>query len=65
MEDFTIYNTKKEIIDIINKCGLAPTVVLYLLRDISNELETIASNNIKQQLESQSEQPPAPIEEEE
>lgn len=56
MTDYTIYKTKEELINIINSCGLPPTILAYLLREFVGQLETIAADNIKKELERQKEE---------
>ena len=51
MTDYTIYKTKEDLINIINSCGLPPTILAYLLREFVGQLETIAADNIKKELE--------------
>ena len=53
MTDYTIYKTKEDLINIINSCGLPPTILAYLLREFVGQLETIAADNIKKELERQ------------
>ena len=55
MTDYTIYKTKEDLINIINSCGLPPTILAYLLREFVGQLETIAADNIKKELERQKE----------
>ena len=56
MTDYTIYKTKEDLINIINSCGLPPTILAYLLREFVGQLETIAADNIKKELERQKEE---------
>ena len=56
MSDYTIYKTKEDLINIINSCGLPPTILAYLLREFVGQLETIAADNIKKELERQKEE---------
>ena len=56
MTDYTIYKTKEDLINIINSCGLPPTILAYLLREFVGQLETIAADNIKKELEKQKEE---------
>lgn len=56
MTDYTIYKTKEDLINIINSCGLPPTILAYLLREFVGQLETIAADNIKKELEGNSPQ---------
>ena len=56
MTDYTIYKTKEDLINIINSCGLPPTILAYLLREFVGQLETIAEDNIKKELERQKEE---------
>ena len=51
MTDYTIYKTKEDLINIINSCGLPPTILAYLLREFVGQLEAIAADNIKKELE--------------
>lgn len=53
MTDYTIYKTKEDLINIINSCGLPPTILAYLLREFVGQLETIAADNIKKELDNQ------------
>ena len=56
MTDYTIYKTKEDLINIINSCGLPPTILAYLLREFVGQLEAIAADNIKKELEGNSPQ---------
>ena len=56
MTDYTIYKTKEDLINIINSSGLPPTILAYLLREFVGQLETIAADNIKKELERQKEE---------
>ena len=56
MTDYTIYKTREDLINIINSCGLPPTILAYLLREFVGQLETIAADNIKKELEGNSPQ---------
>ena len=56
MTDYTIYKTKEDLINIINSSGLSPTILAYLLREFVGQLETIAADNIKKELERQKEE---------
>ena len=56
MTDYTIYKTKEDLINIINSCGLPPTILVYLLREFVGQLEAIAADNIKKELEGNSPQ---------
>lgn len=56
MTDYTIYRTKEDLINIINSCGLPPTILAYLLREFVGQLEAIAADNIKKELEGNSPQ---------
>lgn len=56
MTDYTIYKTKEDLINIINSCGLPPTILAYLLGEFVGQLETIAADNIKKELERQKEE---------
>ena len=56
MTDYTIYKTREDLINIINSCGLPPTILAYLLREFVGQLETIAADNIKKELERQKEE---------
>ena len=56
MTDYTIYKTKEDLINIINSCGLPPTILAYLLKEFVGQLETIAADNIKKELERQKEE---------
>lgn len=56
MTDYTIYKTKEDLINIINSCGLPPTILAYLLREFVGQLEAIAADNIKKELENQKEE---------
>ena len=56
MTDYTIYKTKEDLFNIINSCGLSPTILAYLLREFVGQLETIAADNIKKELERQKEE---------
>ena len=51
MTDYTIYKTREDLINIINSCGLPPTILAYLLREFVGQLEAIAADNIKKELE--------------
>ena len=51
MTDYTIYKTKEDLINIINSCGLPPTILVYLLKEFVGQLEAIAADNIKKELE--------------
>lgn len=56
MTDYTIYKTREDLINIINSCGLPPTILAYLLREFVGQLEAIAADNIKKELEGNSPQ---------
>ena len=56
MTDYTIYKTKEDLINIINSCGLPPTILVYLLKEFVGQLEAIAADNIKKELEGNSPQ---------
>ena len=56
MTDYTIYKTKEDLINIINSSGLPPTILAYLLREFVGQLEAIAADNIKKELEGNSPQ---------
>ena len=56
MTDYTIYKTKEDLINIINSYGLPPTILAYLLREFVGQLETMAADNIKKELERQKEE---------
>ena len=56
MTDYTIYKTKEDLINIINSCGLPPTILAYLLKEFVGQLEAIAADNIKKELEGNSPQ---------
>lgn len=51
MTDYTIYKTREDLINIINSCGLPPTILVYLLKEFVGQLEAIAADNIKKELE--------------
>lgn len=54
MTDYTIYKTREDLINIINSCGLPPTILVYLLKEFIGQLEAIAADNIKKELEGNS-----------
>ena len=56
MTDYTIYKTREDLINIINSCGLSPTILVYLLKEFIGQLEAIAADNIKKELEGNSPQ---------
>lgn len=56
MTDYTIYKTREDLINIINSCGLPPTILVYLLKEFIGQLEAIAADNIKKELEGNSPQ---------
>ena len=56
MTDYTIYKTREDLINIINSCGLPPTILAYLLKELVGQLEAIAADNIKKELEGNSPQ---------
>ena len=56
MTDYTIYKTREDLINIINSCGLPPTILAYLLKEFVGQLEAIAADNIKKELEGNSPQ---------
>ena len=56
MTDYTIYKTREDLINIINSCGLPPTILAYILKEFVGQLETIAADNIKKELERQKEE---------
>ena len=56
MTDYTIYKTREDLINIINSCGLPPTILAYILREFVGQLETIDADNIKKELEGNSPQ---------
>ena len=56
MTDYTIYKTREDLINIINSCGLPPTILVYLLKEFVGQLEAIAADNITKELEGNSPQ---------
>ena len=56
MTDYTIYKTREDLINIINSFGLPPTILVYLLKEFVGQLEAIAADNIKKELEGNSPQ---------
>lgn len=64
MTDYTIYKTREDLINIINSCGLPPTILVYLLKEFVGQLEAIAADNIKKELEGNSPQSENDIKEE-
>ena len=56
MTDYTIYKTREDLINIINSCGLPPTILAYLLKEFVGQLEAIATDNSKKELEGNSPQ---------
>ena len=56
MTDYPIYKTREDLINIINSCGLPPTILVYLLKEFVGQLEAIAADNIKKELEGNSPQ---------
>ena len=64
MTDYTIYKTREDLINIINSCGLPPTILAYLLKEFVGQLEAIAADNIKKELEGNSPQSENDIKEE-
>ena len=44
--DYVIFKTKEQFVKLINESGLAPSIINYILRELSSELESIVNNNI-------------------
>ena len=64
--DYTIFKTKEQIVKLINESGLAPSIVNYILRELSSQLEYIANNNISDEIKNEKkEEVGEPLEKEE
>ena len=64
--DYTIFKTKEQFVKLINESGLAPSIINYILREISSQLESIANNNISNEIQNEKkEEAGEPLEKEE
>ena len=65
--DYTIFKTKEQFVKLINESGLAPSIINYILRELSSQLEYIANNNISDEIknEKKKEEVGEPLEKEE
>ena len=64
--DYTIFKTKEQFVKLINESGLAPSIVNYILRELSYQLESIANNNISDEIKNEKkEEVGEPLEKEE
>ena len=64
--DYTIFKTKEQLVKLINESGLAPSIVNYILRELSYQLESIANNNISDEIKNEKkEEVGEPLEKEE
>ena len=64
--DYAIFKTKEQLVKLINESGLAPSIVNYILRELSYQLESIANNNISDEIKNEKkEEVGEPLEKEE
>ena len=64
--DYTIFKTKEQLVKLINESGLASSIVNYILRELSYQLESIANNNISDEIKNEKkEEVGEPLEKEE
>ena len=64
--DYVIFKTKEQFVKLINESGLAPSIVNYILRELSYQLESIANNNISDEIKNEKkEEVGEPLEKEE
>ena len=64
--DYTIFKTKEQLVTLINESGLAPSIVNYILRELSSQLESIVNNNISNEIQNEKkEEVGEPLEKEE
>lgn len=64
--DYAIFKTKEQFVKLINESGLAPSIVNYILRELSYQLESIANNNISDEIKNEKkEEVGEPLEKEE
>ena len=64
--DYTIFKTKEQFVKLINESGLAPSIINYILRELSSQLEYIANNNISDEIKNEKkEEVGEPLEKEE
>lgn len=64
--DYTIFKTKEQLVKLINESGLAPSIINYILRELSSQLEYIANNNISDEIKNEKkEEVGEPLEKEE
>ena len=64
--DYTIFKTKEQLVKLINESGLAPSIINYILRELSSQLESIANNNISDEIKNEKkEEVGEPLEKEE
>ena len=64
--DYVIFKTKEQLVKLINESGLAPSIINYILRELSSQLEYIANNNISDEIKNEKkEEVGEPLEKEE
>ena len=64
--DYVIFKTKEQLVKLINESGLAPSIINYILRELSSQLESIANNNISDEIKNEKkEEVGEPLEKEE
>ena len=64
--DYLIFKTKEQFVKLINESGLAPSIINYILRELSSQLEYIANNNISDEIKNEKkEEVGEPLEKEE
>lgn len=64
--DYAIYKTKEQFVKLINESGLAPSIINYILRELSSQLESIVNNNISNEIQNEKkEEVGEPLEKEE
>ena len=64
--DYVIFKTKEQFVKLINESGLAPSIINYILRELSSQLEYIANNNISDEIKNEKkEEVGEPLEKEE
>ena len=51
--DYVIFKTKEQLVKLINESGLAPSIINYILRELSSQLEYIANNNISDEIKNE------------
>ena len=52
LNDLTIFNFRNQLINLINEEGLPASIVSYILKDIYEQMESVAIENARQLLNS-------------